>query len=201
MDAPAGSHAVLVPVKSFRGAKGRLGRALAPAARSALARSMAEHVVVASAPAAVAVVHDDAEVGTWAENLGALAIDGPPGDLDAAVDLGRRRLAELGFSRVTIAHADLPLAHNLDRFAAAKGIVLVADRQRSGTNVISLPAGCDFSFQYGLGSFARHLAEARRRSDDVTVDDDPLLAFDVDVPADLAELPTWLSGVVDVVSK
>ena len=46
------------------------------------------------------------------------------------------------------------------------------------------------SFAYGPGSAARHEAEARRHGLDVQVVRDPALGFDVDTPADLAELST-----------
>jgi 2-phospho-L-lactate guanylyltransferase len=57
-----------------------------------------------------------------------------------------------------------------------------------GTNVVSLPAGSPFRFGYGPGSFRRHAAEARRLGLAVRVVRDPELAFDVDLPEDLAAL-------------
>jgi 2-phospho-L-lactate/phosphoenolpyruvate guanylyltransferase len=65
--------------------------------------------------------------------------------------------------------------------------VLVPDRQRKGTNVVSLPTASGFRFAYGPGSFDRHLAEARRLSLTVDIVDDPSLAWDVDVPDDLPD--------------
>jgi 2-phospho-L-lactate guanylyltransferase len=51
-----------------------------------------------------------------------------------------------------------------------------------------VPIGPPFDFAYGPGSFRRHVAEARRRGYGVRVVREPTLAFDVDVPADLAAL-------------
>jgi 2-phospho-L-lactate guanylyltransferase len=45
-----------------------------------------------------------------------------------------------------------------------------------------------FRFQYGPGSFRRHAADARALGAAVRVVRRPDLAFDVDVPDDLAEL-------------
>ncbi len=45
-----------------------------------------------------------------------------------------------------------------------------------------------FAFAYGPGSFRRHAAEARRLGLGLRVVRDPDLAFDVDVPADLAAI-------------
>jgi 2-phospho-L-lactate guanylyltransferase len=63
--------------------------------------------------------------------------------------------------------------------------VLVACHRGDGTPVIGLPTAAPFAFAYGPGSFARHVAEARRCGLGVRVLTDPSLAFDVDVPGDL----------------
>jgi 2-phospho-L-lactate guanylyltransferase len=57
-----------------------------------------------------------------------------------------------------------------------------------GTTVLSVPTAAGFEFAYGPGSFRRHVAEAHRRGYGVRVVRDATLAFDVDVPADLAAL-------------
>ena len=62
---------------------------------------------------------------------------------------------------------------------------MVPDRHRDGTNVLSLPTGTGFRFSYGPGSFPRHDTEARRHGLVVVTLDDPDLAWDVDLPADL----------------
>src|SRR6478752_5458341 len=81
------------------------------------------------------------------------------GSLDAAADAGRAAARALGADRVVVAHADLPFASGLDRFAApgADAIaMIVPDRRDDGTPVLSLPTDADVAFQYGPGSFARH---------------------------------------------
>jgi 2-phospho-L-lactate guanylyltransferase len=62
----------------------------------------------------------------------------------------------------------------------------VPDRRLDGTNVACVPTRAGFDFAYGLGSFARHLAEARRLGLRTRVVYDWRLASDLDVPADLA---------------
>ena len=69
-----------------------------------------------------------------------------------------------------------------------EGVTLVPDRRDDGTNVLRLPAGCDFHFAYGPGSFRAHRAEAARLGLPVRVLRDPDLAYDVDWPADVDEL-------------
>jgi 2-phospho-L-lactate/phosphoenolpyruvate guanylyltransferase len=183
-----GPEVVLVPVKAFDQAKKRLGPALADAERIALVRAMASHVVSACAPLPVAVVCDDDEVARWATDLGAAVMWEPGQGLNGAVRAGVERLARDGVHWVTIAHGDLPRARGLGVLSPFEGVTLVPDRRDDGTNVLRLPAGCDFHFAYGPGSFRAHRAEAARLGLPVRVLRDPDLAYDVDWPADVAEL-------------
>lgn len=180
-----GPVAVLVPVKSFGDAKVRLAPALDAQERAALARSMGECVLAAARPFPVAVVCDDAEVAAWARERGAVVISEPGRGLNGAVEAGVAHLAGCGVIEVIVAHADLPLAESFVAIAGWTGVTLVPDRHEDGTNVIALPASCGFRFAYGPGSFGRHAAEAQRLGLDVRVVNDPTLAWDVDVPADL----------------
>jgi 2-phospho-L-lactate/phosphoenolpyruvate guanylyltransferase len=184
----AESHGVLIPVKAFRDAKVRLARALAPDDRAALARTMATGVVRAADPSPVWVVCDDPEVAAWATDLGATVLWMPERGLNRAVTEGVATLADEGVRRVVVCHADLPRAHRLDHLGD-DDVVVVPDRHRDGTNVIALPTACGFRFAYGPGSFDRHLVEARRLGLGVRIVDDPSLAWDVDHPDDLTDLP------------
>jgi 2-phospho-L-lactate guanylyltransferase len=182
-----GPIAVLIPVKGFAEAKVRLAPAMDPAARAALARAMADHVMTAAGDLPVAVVCDDDEVAAWARSRGALVIDEPGRGLNGAVQRGVQLLAESGARQVIVAHADLPLATDMRWVARFAGVTLVPDRRDDGTNVICVPAeaATDFRFAYGPGSFRRHGAEARRLGLPVRVVREPSLAWDVDIPADL----------------
>lgn len=180
--------AVVIPVKAFAQAKVRLAPALSPAARAELARSMAEGVVAAAGDLPVLVVCDHVEVRAWAESVGATACWTPGLGLDGAVEAGVAAAAAAGFDRAVVAHADLPLATGLGHVAGTEGVLLVPDRRADGTNVIALPVASGFRFAYGPGSFERHRAEAERLGLPVVVVDDEVLAWDVDVPADL-DLP------------
>jgi 2-phospho-L-lactate/phosphoenolpyruvate guanylyltransferase len=184
-----GREAVLVPVKAFGQAKRRLSAALSPDARAALARSMATRVVESAAGLPVAVVCDDREVAGWARGLGALVIWEPGRGLNGAVQEGVSRLAAAGVGLVAVAAGDLPLATDLRWVTDFAGITIVADRRNDGTNVLAVPAASGFAFSYGPGSFARHLEEARRLALPVRVVHCPTLAWDVDLPDDLAALP------------
>jgi 2-phospho-L-lactate guanylyltransferase len=188
VDRPLGPEVVLIPVKAFHQAKRRLGSALSDPDRIRLVRTMAEQVVAACTPLPVAVVCDDQVVADWASELGATVMWEPGQGLNGAVRAGVDRLARAGARWVTVAHGDLPRARGLGVLAPFEGITLVPDRRDDGTNVLRFPAGSDFRFAYGPGSFRAHRAEATRIGLPVRVLRNPDLAYDVDWPADVAEL-------------
>jgi 2-phospho-L-lactate guanylyltransferase len=177
---------VLVPVKAFHAAKLRLAPALDAAERADLARSMAATVLRAAGDLHVAVVCDDPAVRAWAEAAGAEVVWRPGRGLNGAVSDGVAHLATTGFERVIVAHADLPRALDLAPVAGFDGVTLVPDRHGDGTNVCCVPSRAGFEFAYGAGSFARHRDEAARLGLAVRVLDDDRLAWDVDLPGDLA---------------
>ncbi len=179
---------VLIPVKAFTRAKGRLAPALSATERAALARSMATRVVEATGTLATWIVCDDDEVAAWADELG-VAVSWQPGrGLNGAISAATAERFDAGATRVAVVHGDLPLASSLHWLdAAGDDIVLVADRHRTGTNVLSTPTP-GFRFAYGAGSLKRHIAEARRLGLEVRLVHDHSLEWDIDVPADLAAL-------------
>ncbi len=191
---------MLVPVKAFLQAKGRLAPVLTNQQRARLARRMATVVVAAAAPWPAFVVCDDSTVAGWAEEVGATVVWRPGVGLNAAVGEGVAELRRLGVRRAVIAHSDLPLAESfaaLAGFDAASGtpaVSIVSDRREDGTNVIALPTDAPFTFAYGAGSFRRHSAEARRLGLAVRVVRHRQLGFDVDLPSDLAELQDLPAG-------
>lgn len=184
---------VLIPLKSFATAKGRLASVLTPEERSKLARAMAARVVEAAAPLSAWVVCDDDDVAAWARSVGASVVWTPGLGLNGALQAAVEERRAAGTSRVVIAHGDLPFAVDLTRFAdaAADEIRIVADRHGTGTNLLSLPTGTAFVFQYGTGSFAAHRAEAQHCGLSVRVDDVAALAWDVDEPDDLDSPPMF----------
>lgn len=189
---------VLVPVKAFHLAKGRLAAVLDAVARERLARWTAEQVLVAAGDGPVAVVCDDPAVATWAHAHGAIVLREEGQGLNGAVDRAIAELRDRGHRHVVVAHADLPLPRPLRDLARADTIVLVPDERLDGTNVWSFPVDAGLHAAYGAGSFRRHLAQALATGCAVEVVRDPLLALDLDHPRDLAHplvkdvLPTWL---------
>ncbi len=191
------SVAVLIPVKAFSAAKGRLTEALDGPARAALARQCASRVLAAAAPLPVFVVCDDDDVAAWSQSLGASVVWRSVPGLNAAVQAGVAHLAGAGFGRAIVAHADLPLATDLAVVLGAPGITAVPDRHGDGTNVCSVPTRAGFRFAYGPGSCRRHRVEAHRIGlpwRELLIDE---LGWDIDVPADL-DLPAALTHTADM---
>lgn len=177
---------MLIPVKAFAAAKGRLRGHISDDARERLARWTADRVVAAAAPLAVFVACDDEGVAEWAVSRGATVAWGPGLGLNGAIDAAVLDVAAAGFTRVTIVHADLPEPRGLTGVGRGAPIVIVPDRHGDGTNVLSRPTHLTLPAQYGAGSFARHLAAALASGAPVTVRHDPYLSIDIDTAADLA---------------
>lgn len=194
IDATVRDIQVVIPIRSFTDAKARLSSRLGPEERAALARRLAAQVARAAAPHAVIVVSTAAEVERWAADAG-YSTCRDPGSLDTAATAGCHAARAAGARRIVVAHADLPFVTTFESvLGVGDEVVLVADRHGDGTPVLSLPAEHAFGFAYGPGSFARHVEEAHRLGLAARVVDDPALAFDIDVPADLDDAAAHLAA-------
>jgi len=181
---------VVIPVRSFVLGKVRLADVLDEAARAELAETMADRVVDATGDRPCTIVSSAPEVRAWAARR-ALDVLDDPGSLDGAAEAGRDWARARGLDRYAVVHADLPRITTLDdvlRDGAEPVAVIVADHRGDGTPVLALPTATPFTFAYGPGSAARHITEAEHRGLVVRRVEDPELAFDVDLPADLEML-------------
>jgi 2-phospho-L-lactate guanylyltransferase len=191
--------AVLIPVKRFSAAKGRLAGVLSDHDRAELARWLATRVVDVVAEVPTFVACDDEAVAAWATERGAEVIWGAGLGLNGAVDDGVQRITMLGFDQVVVSHADLARPQRLLDVVDEGVVTLVPDRRHDGTNVMSFPTTSPLAASYGGGSFSRHLAQALA-FDGVTVEvrSDPDLSLDLDTGRDLSHplinevLPQWL---------
>ncbi len=187
--------AVLVPVKSFDLAKGRLSDRLGSGDRDRLARRLAAGVIAAARPLPTYVVCDSDLVADWAVEIGIGVLEVTATGLNPAMTEAVVMAASMGHNRAIISHADLPLADDLtwlDQDPLDRGVVVVTDRHGAGTNVLALPLNLDppFVFQYGPGSAGRHRVEAKRLGLPVRVINDERLGWDLDTPDDLT---AWLA--------
>jgi len=186
--------ALIVPVKSFAIAKGRLATTLSGDQREELARKCATQVLRAGSPWPTYVVCDDDTVATWAVDNGAIVVRCSEPGIDNAVRQGRQRAGDDGAEHVVIAHSDLPLAHRFDHLPLHDTVTLVPDRHRDGTNVIAMPTHSPFSTAYGPNSFERHIQIALDLSATYRVLEDADLSLDLDTADDLTELDRRRSG-------
>jgi 2-phospho-L-lactate/phosphoenolpyruvate guanylyltransferase len=191
--------AVLVPVKRFTAAKGRLADVLAEDVRVELARWLASRVMDAVAEVPTFVACDDADVAAWATERGAEVIWGAGLGLNGAVDDGVARIVDGRFDHVLVSHADLARPEALLEVVRPATITLVPDRRHDGTNVLAFPVSTPIRASYGGGSFSRHLEQALAyESVTVEVRSDRHLSLDLDTARDLAHplisevLPSWL---------
>ena len=191
--------AVLVPVKRFTAAKGRLRGVLADDDRARLARWLADQVLDAVDGTPTFVACDDPDVASWATDRGAHVIWGAGLGLNGAVDDGVAEISAAGFEHVIVSHADIPRPARLPEVASRRTVTLVPDRRHDGTNVMSFPTDTPLRASYGGGSFSRHLRQATALGDvPVEVRNDVDLSLDLDTAADLIHplvrevLPTWL---------
>ena len=176
----AGATAVLVPVKSFHAAKRRLAGWLSAEDRERLARWMAQRVLAAAGSMPVFVACDDERVAEWAESSGAHVSWGPGLGLNGAIDHGVDTMSGKGVDHVIVAHGDLPFPRAIPDVAVHGRVVIVPDRRRDGTTLLSRPAALRLRAEYGGGSFDRHLRAALASGVPVSVRLDPRLAIDVD---------------------
>lgn len=180
--------AVIIPVKSFAVAKGRLSDILSAEDRQHLARTCAESVISAARPFTTYVACSDDDVARWATAHGAIAVHCPLPGLDVAVTTARAAAHKDGCTHAIVAHADLPLAHSFAHVAQEGAVTAVPDRHRDGTNVLSFPIDSSFVTAYGPGSFDNHQRLANAAGLPFITLPDSDLELDLDTADDLSEL-------------
>ena len=189
---------LVVPVRSLRDGKSRL----APALDAQQRRAFVERLLVRTLERAARfpglehtlVVSACNEARAQASACGATVIEErAPGGLNNALRQAQLALRVAGVTRMLMVSSDLPLLQpeDLQCLAAASSagaIAIAPDRAQQGTNGIGLHAAMDFDFSFGPNSFQRHLERLRQLDFRSAVVERIGLAFDVDVPDDLAEL-------------
>nr|WP_281358754.1 2-phospho-L-lactate guanylyltransferase [Aromatoleum evansii] len=183
----------MIPIKLPALGKGRLSGVLGPGERQCLVRAMLDEVLDALLGSSViehiAIVTPATDLTRRPVRI--LADSGL--GLNHSVQQAALSLACEGARELVVMHGDLPLAGaaDIDELVLRgrqSGLALAPDRARVGTNAIYLGAGSDFRFQFGTQSFPIHVAEALRCGLVPAIVERPGLAFDVDLPADLARL-------------
>ncbi len=185
MTAAANTTAVLVPLKSFAAAKGRLGTSLTENEREDLMRTLAAGVLAAARDFPRFVVCNSRAVAEFALTHDAQVI-WRGGGLSPAVQAAVDQLDHEGVRRVIVTHGDLASPDGFETFDRTDNRVIVGtDRHADGSNIVSIPTGTGFRFAYGVGSMRKHADEAARLDLPCEIINDTM-GLDVDTPEDLA---------------
>ena len=187
---------VVIPAKDFHNAKKRLAGLLKPRERSELARAALTDTLTACAQAAglsgLGVVTSDQEVARLAESLQAEVLwETDARGQSEAVARGGRECLQRGIPAMLTMPGDIPLLTTADVEALAslaklpQSVVLVPNRDDTGTNAVLLkPPDC-LPVAFGDDSFRRHMRLCREHALTVDVRRMPRLALDIDTPNDL----------------
>lgn len=185
---------VVIPAKDFHGAKQRLAGLLRPHERAALARATLTDTLTACVQAAglagTGVVTCDREVAELAESMRAEVLwEAQARGQSAAVARGGRECLRRGIASMLTMPGDIPLltAADVETLAAAasSAVVMVPNREDTGTNALLLtPPDC-LPVAFGDDSFRRHLRLCAERGLAADVRRMPRVALDIDTPEDL----------------
>ena len=180
----------LTAVRSNSSCKTRLSECLSLQRRIELVSAMLGHVISVLCQAEgvdqVAVVSP--ERTALPESV--FFLDDPGGGLNEALTAAALEARRNGADRLLIVHADLPLlrAEEVAALVEASRVAEVAiapDRWERGTNALCLTWQSRLRFEFGPGSFLRHMSQMSERGISPAVVRLPGLAFDLDEPADL----------------
>lgn len=175
----------LIPAKSFQKSKQRLATILSEHDRAELGRAMLTHTIAVAKAAfgsqPVLVVADGDDVATVAKAAGAdRCIIATSHGLNPQL---AEAAAEVPHTyALLVLHADLPLLEPADLkvlISREGAVVMAPDAAGEGTNALLQRAARRF-FAFGVGSRARHEAEAQRLGLDITLVRQSGLSHDLD---------------------
>lgn len=173
----------LIPLNAPMLRKSRLAPALGPARRAALAEELYRHVMRCVEAAGVFMrVFTLSPPSTVVSGVRLVQQES---ELNAELTRVRTFLS----SPLLVLNADLPLLAPEDlralvAEAASTGCALAPDRHGTGTNATALLPGAPFQFSFGPGSLVKHLRSAHQPRVVCRTG----LAYDLDTPADIAQL-------------
>jgi len=177
--------AIVVPLKEFVRAKTRLREGGIVDVDERI-RQMARDVLAASSPRPVFVSCESDDVEEFARECSVACLRSSSSSLNEAVADAYQKLSRR-FRRLMIVHADLRRPDGLGSFDPPGDATIVTDHHGQGTNVLVIPTGLDFAFQFGPDSAYAHMIEAQRIGLDVHVVRDSPWGFDVDEPDDIVD--------------
>jgi 2-phospho-L-lactate guanylyltransferase len=120
--------------------------------------------------------------------------ENPPFGLNRSLRTVSKVLADENAESITVIPADLVLltVDELDTIYNLRmelpGVIIVPDRFKAGTNILSInPLGA-IPFKYGRNSFLKHCQAVKSADVPLRIIESPYLGFDLDTEKDLLEL-------------
>lgn len=186
---------LIIPAKPLNRSKSRLAPVLAPEERIRLSRYLLQRTVRLGRQAGqVVVVSADRAVRRLAKQAGAWALVELEPGLNGAIRQAVRWVKTRGGSSVLVLPADLPyltvadLRRLIELGRPAPAVVVAPCHRHSGTNALLLSPPDVILPAFGQNSFSRHMRAAQRAGLDAKIYRSDTVAFDLDLPEDLAAL-------------
>lgn len=186
----------IIPVKPLKNAKSRLSPVLAPDQRFELAQAMLRHVLSVTMSVqqvtSVLVISRDTKALAIARELGAKTLqEGAMSNLNPALMRATMVVRSWRADAVLVLPADLPFINSQDirgmiGLAVDRSIVIATDSASDGTNALLVRPPGAIEFEYGPGSFERHISSAGAAGLRTFTFESERLALDIDLPDDLA---------------
>jgi 2-phospho-L-lactate guanylyltransferase len=183
---------IAVPIKSLSRAKSRLTPLLSPLERAALTLAMLEDVLDATLAMPsweTWVISPDEAVLEIAARRKAEPLTEEKPTLASAVRQVEEEAKERGADSLAVLLGDTPLvsAEALQEAVRTLGsVVLARSSHGGGTNLLLRRPPRAIAARFGPSSFDRHMQGAAARGIPTAVVERPELAFDLDVPEDVA---------------
>jgi 2-phospho-L-lactate/phosphoenolpyruvate guanylyltransferase len=195
----------VIPVKPLNRAKSRLERVLSADQRLEFAEIMLRQVlsVATNTPqiTGTVVISRDTRVIGIAREFGAKTIqESSYSDLNPALERAASVLRAWRADAMFVLPADLPFISSEDIakmiHAGQDGecVVIATDRHQNGTNALLVRPPGLMQFQYGIGSFERHIALARQAGAQLTIYESERVQLDIDEAPDLELYNDLVSG-------
>jgi 2-phospho-L-lactate guanylyltransferase len=184
--------ACIIPCKPYHQAKTRLADCLSIEERIQLSRWLLRRTLrlVRRHLPCIVVVSRDPQVLKDARQYGALPIEEEGDELNAALIQATQLVLTRGIAGTLILPTDLPFLNDEDMRALlhttmdAPVVVIAPCQHSTGTNALLMRPPLLIPFQFGVASFARHVASAQAMGIQPVIVRTPGLVFDLDTPED-----------------
>jgi len=185
----------IIPAKPFSQSKTRLAPVLSQKQRIRLSQHLLRRTIgLAIQVGQVVVISLDHAVRRFAKQAGAWTLVESGADLNSAIRQASEWVTARGGQSVLILPTDLPLLTMADLTEITKlgdegaSVVIAPCHREDGTNALLLSPPGAINVAFGPDSFRKHQHAAQSAGITPTVYHSPTVAFDLDLPEDLALL-------------